>query len=71
MIRSLLQRVHVHSYCSRGYKRESNVSLHHCRASVGLAGCKTDFINPAILLTTPVSSFDPGEKEYPELCQDC
>lgn len=55
MIRSLLQRVHVHSYCNREHKREPNVSVHHCRASLGLAGCKADFINPAVLLVAQVS----------------
>ena len=56
MIRSLLQRVHVHSYCNREHKREPNVSVHHCRASVGRASCKADFINPAVLFVAQVSS---------------
>lgn len=56
MIRSLLQRVHIHSYCNREHKREPKVSVHHCRASAGLAGCKADFINPAVLLVAQVSS---------------
>lgn len=32
------------------------MSVHHCRASVGLAGCKADFINPAVLLVAQASS---------------
>lgn len=55
MIRSLLQGVQF-TVTARESTKGNLRCLQHCRASLGLAGCRADFINPAVLWVAQVSS---------------